>query len=72
MLTGGMILSSILTFLFGSVGPWLEIYNVYYYAIIWGINGLLIILLSTVHALESLHKHVHVQYYVHIVLFDPQ
>jgi OPA family glycerol-3-phosphate transporter-like MFS transporter 3 len=39
LLSGGMVLSAVFTFLFGSVGPWLRIHSIYYYVIIWGING---------------------------------
>lgn len=41
VLCSGMILSSIMVFIFGCVGEWAGIYSVYYYGIFWGLNGLL-------------------------------
>ena len=35
----GMMLSAVMVFLFGSVGPWLKVYSVYYYGVFWGLNG---------------------------------
>jgi OPA family glycerol-3-phosphate transporter-like MFS transporter 3 len=35
-----MMLSAVMVFLFGSVGPWLKVYSVYYYGVFWGLNGL--------------------------------
>ena len=43
LLSGGMVLSGVFTFLFGSLGPWLRIHSIYYYVIIWGINGMIIL-----------------------------
>ena len=43
LLSGGMVLSAVFTFLFGSVGPWLRIHSIYYYVIIWGINGMIVL-----------------------------
>ena len=48
LLTGGMLLSSLFTFMFGALGPWLRIYSVYYYAVFWGLNGRYTIICHTV------------------------
>ena len=39
LLSCGMMLSAVMVFLFGSVGPWLKVYSVYYYGVFWGLNG---------------------------------
>ena len=35
----GMVLSAFTVFVFGSLGPWLNIHSRYYYGILWGLNG---------------------------------
>ncbi|XP_065911186.1 sugar phosphate exchanger 3-like [Dysidea avara] len=37
----GMMLSAIMVFTFGCVGKWAGVYSVYYYGVLWGLNGLL-------------------------------
>ncbi|MBN3290426.1 SPX3 protein, partial [Polypterus senegalus] len=41
VLSFGLCCSAVVEFLFGTLTEWLSFYNVYFYSILWGVNGLL-------------------------------